>query len=74
MSWSDNRPDEPKGFQDAGELDGIDVTGIVDMDVDVTSDEHWAAVDNEQLKHGCELVEEFSGDRSGSLDGQRHNV
>ena len=52
----------------------LDVVRIAEMDVDVTGDEYWAAVDDEYLKHGCEFVEKFSGDRSGTVDGQRHNV
>ena len=39
------------------------------MDVDVTGDEYWTAVDDEKLKHGCELVEELGGDRSDPVDG-----
>ena len=44
------------------------------MDVDVTGDEYWTAVDDEKLKHGYELVKELGGDRSGPVDGQRHDI
>ena len=53
MSWPDHRLDESDRFQNAIELDGVDIIGIVEMDVDISGDEHWAAVDNEQLEHGC---------------------
>ena len=74
MSWPDHRLDEPERFQNAVELDGVDIIGIVEMDVDISGDEHWAAVDEEQLEHGCKLVKELRSDRSGSVDGQRHEV
>ena len=47
MSWPDHRLDESERFQNAIELDGVDIIGIVEMDVDISGDEHWAAVDDE---------------------------
>ena len=31
------------------------------MDVDVTGDEYWTAIDNEELKHRCKFFEELGG-------------
>ena len=47
MSWPDHRLDELERVQDAVELDGIGVVMIVQMDLDVTGDEYWAAEDDE---------------------------
>ena len=74
VSWPDHRLVKPERIQNAVEFDGVGVMRIVQMYVYVTGDEYWAAVDDEKLEHGCELVEELSGDRSGSVDGQRHDV
>ena len=69
-----NRLDEPKRVEEADQLDCVDITKVIEMNVEISGDNDWTTVEDEELQHGREFIVEHRGDRSSTVDGQDDDV